>query len=196
MKKTLIILSVVLLGTALTASAQKQQPKKQSFEKKLSKFLKETKRGMEQAGHEIGDAIGFDDRIGKQADLLKVDGSYYMPLYDKDLYRGDSALAFRTECTKLFRKKYPQVNIRSVAIPQEKWLTETVEKDGEIVGYQQTLYCYVIGRDGDDGYINAKFAYSRYKDIGQPYQRLKGMWPQWERTDILTNDIYAQLLKL
>lgn len=196
MKKTTIFLAFLLLGATLNMSAQQPNKKKKTFEEKVSKFVKQTKKELEQAGHELGDAIGFDDRLYSKADLLRVNGSYYMPLYSTDMYKGDSALAFRTQCTKLFRQKYPKVSIQSVTIPQKEWVLETVEKGGELVGYQRTLHCFIIARDGEEGYVNAKFTYRQYKNVGQEFQNVKGWWPKWERTDFMTNSVYEQLLKL
>lgn len=196
MKKIGYIMVFLLLGAATNVSAQSQDKKKEPFEKKVSKFWKKTKKELEQAGHELGDAIGFDDRLSGKSDLLKVNGSFYMPLYSKDLYKGKDALTYRKTCTQLFRKKYPKVNILSVVIPQKEWVLETVEKDGELVGYQRTLHCFIIARDGDEGYVNAKFTYRQYKNVGQEFQNVKGWWPKWERTDFMTNSVYEQLLKL
>lgn len=196
MKKIRYIVVVLLLGAVTNVSAQSQDKKKEPFEKKVSKFWKKTKKELEQAGHELGDAIGFDDRIGGKSDLLKVNGSFYMPLYNKDLYKGEDALTYRKTCTQQFRKKYPKVNILSVVIPQKEWVLETVEKDGELVGYQRTLHCFIIARDGDEGYVNAKFTYRQYKNVGQEFQNVKDWWPKWERTDFMTNSVYEQLLKL
>ncbi len=173
-----------------------QDKKKEPFDKKVSKFLKKTKKELEQAGHELGDAIGFDDRIEGKSDLVKVNGSFYMPLYSKDLYKGEDALTYRKACTQLFRKKYPKVNILSVVIPQKEWVLETVEKGGELVGYQRTLHCFIIARDGDEGYVNAKFTNRQYKNVGQEFQNVTGWWPNWERTDFMTNSVYEQLLNL
>ena len=196
MKKIGYIMVFLLLGAATNVSAQSQDKKKEPFEKKVSKFWKKTKKELEQAGHELGDAIGFDDRLSGKSDLLKVNGSFYMPLYSKDLYKGEDALTYRKTCTQLFRKKYPKVSIQSVAIPQKEWVLETVEKDGELVGYQRTLHCFIIARDGDEGYVNAKFTYRQYKNVGQEFQNVKDWWPKWERTDFMTNSVYEQLLKL
>ncbi len=196
MKKIGYIVLVLLLGSVTNVSAQSQDKKKEPFDKKVSKFWKKTKKELEQAGHELGDAIGFNDRIDGKSDLLKVNGSYYMPLYSTDLYIGEDALTYRKTCTQQFRKKYPKVSIQSVAIPQKEWVLETVEKDGELVGYQRTLHCFIIARDGDEGYVNAKFTYRQYKNVGQEFQNVKGWWPKWERTDFMTNSVYEQLLNL
>ncbi len=196
MKKTTIFLAFLLLGATSNMSAQQPNKKKKTFEEKVSKFVKQTKKELEQAGHELGDAIGFDDRLYSKSDLLRVNGSYYMPLYSKDLYKGEDALTYRKACTQQFRKKYSKVSIQSVTIPQKEWVLETVEKGGELVGYQRTLHCFIIARDGDEGYVNAKFTYRQYKNVGQEFQNVKGWWPKWERIDFMTNSVYEQLLKL
>lgn len=193
MKKIRIIPIAMLLGVAISVSAQNQDDKKPTFDKKVSDFWKKTKKELEQAGHQLGDAIGFEDRIDRRADLRKVNGTFYMPLYSKDLYKGDSSLTFRTACTQLFRKKYPKANIMSVAIPQTDWVVEPVKKSGSVVGYQKTLHCFIIARDGEEGYINAKFTYAQYKDAGHDYQKIKKMWPQWTRTDVMSNSVYNEL---
>lgn len=195
MQKKTFLLAIALFGIVQTNLAQQQHRKKTTLGEKVSKLIKQTKKDLEQAGHELGDAIGFDDCLKSKSDLRRINGTYYMPLYDTDLYKGDSALVFRTTCTKLFRKKYPKANIMSVVIPQKEWLLENVEKAGEIIGYQKTLYCYIVARDGDEGYINAKFMYCKNKMVGHHFQPLLTAWPRWERTDIITNSVYQQLLQ-
>ena len=117
-----------------------------------------------------------------------------MPLYSVNVYHGKEANNFQALCRKLFVNKYPNVKIMSVAIPQEEWLREPVEKEGSIIGYLQNMYCYIIGCDGNDGYINAKFLFQQYKEVGGIYQLLQDKAPKWERTDVLTNKVYNKLL--
>lgn len=74
MKKIGYIVLVLLLGAVTNVSAQSQDKKKEPFDKKVSKFLKKTKKELEQAGHELGDAIGFNDRIDGKSDLLLYKG--------------------------------------------------------------------------------------------------------------------------
>jgi len=194
MKKTTIILMVALFGGSLALSAQQPDSKKKTLGEKVGRFLDKTKTNLENAGHDLGDAIGFEDRIEGKSDLLKVNGAFYMPLYEKNLYTGDSAQSYRNACITIFKKKYPMTEIQTVAIPQTDWVLKTIENDAGIVGYEQTLFCYIIAKDGKEGYINAKFIFSQYKNVGQSYMRVKDSWPKWERTDILTNSVYNQLL--
>ncbi len=193
MKKIIFLMAVIFASTAYQASAQSNTHKRDTFGKKVSKFLKQTKKDLEQAGHELGDAIGFDDRVGKNSDLLKVDGTFYMPLYTVDLYKSDSTTMYRTESIRLFKKKYPKAKIMSVAIPQAKWIVEPVELRTEVVGYQRSLSCFIIARDGNEGFINAKFLYVQYKNVGNEYQNVRGKYPLWVRTDVLSPKIYEEL---
>ena len=62
-----------------------------------------------------------------------------------------------------------------------------------MTGYSQTLFCYIIGRDGNEGFINAKFVFERQKKVGDTVQT-KVKWPLWIRTDVLTNEVYQKLI--
>ena len=56
------------------------------------------------------------------------------------------------------------------------------------------MYCYAIAQDGEEGYINAKFTFQRYREVGGEYQPLQEKWPKWERTDVLSDKVYNKLL--
>jgi hypothetical protein len=68
-----------------------------------------------------------------------------------------------------------------------------VKKDGIIVGYRETMYCYVLGQDGGDGYINMKFTFQRYKDVGKSYTNVKGVWPMLSRINIIPKSAFGEL---
>ena len=55
------------------------------------------------------------------------------------------------------------------------------------------MHCFIIGKDGDDGYVNAKFTFRRHKEAGNQYKSVSGQWPLWEKTDIIPNNIYEKL---
>jgi len=84
-------------------------------------------------------------------------------------------------------------NVLSVTIPQEGWVSKAVKDGGKVIGYLQYMYCYVLAQDGDDGYINARFSFQRYKDVGKDYGSVNGRWPRWDRTDVLTRSVYDEL---
>ena len=174
MKKKIIAISLLFVCAYSSVFAQSNTPKnRETLGNKISRFLNKTRKGAIKTGKQIGCAIGSEGSIDTDNDLIKVSGQYYMPLYSVNVYHG---------------------KIMSVAIPQEEWLREPVEKEGSIVGYLQNMYCYIIGRDGNDGYINAKFLFQQYKEVGGIYQLLQDKAPKWERTDVLTNKVYNKLL--
>ena len=68
-----------------------------------------------------------------------------------------------------------------------------MKEHGSIVGYLQSMYCYVLAKDGNDGYINAEFTFQRYKRVGEAYEHVEGKWPGMTRVDILTPEIYDKI---
>ncbi|MBR6978765.1 MAG: teichoic acid biosynthesis protein B [Prevotella sp.] len=127
--------------------------------------------------------------------LHRVNGKYYMHLYDTNIYKGSDSSELCALCRKEFEEKYPAMVIKSVVIPQLDWATTTVEVDGQVEGYAQTLYCYIIAKDGNEGYVNAKFVFERQKKVGDATMNNLVKWPLWIRTDVLTNEVYGKLLK-
>ena len=127
--------------------------------------------------------------------LHRVNGKYYMHLYDTNIYKGADNAELCALCRKEFEKKYPAMPIKSVVIPQTDWETTTVEVDGLVEGYAQTLYCYIIAKDGNEGFVNAKFVFERQRKVGESTMDNRVKWPLWMRTDVLTNEVYGKLLK-
>ena len=195
MKKVIMFAASLFLLNPAPIHAQVEVQKKESFKTKISKAASSTKEGLENFGHKIGDAIGFDDRVEPGEDLIRVSGKSYMPIYTVNVYSDSDAEVYRKVCRAKFEEKYPKVQVMFVSIPQTKWLNEPVMRDNIVIGYLETLYCYVTGRDGNDGYINSKFTFQRYKDVGSDYQQLAEKWPKWERVDILTTKVYKKLLQ-
>lgn len=194
----MLVATIAVALLPAMASAQTDStatsPKKEKLSEKMSRLLKRARTSMENAGHQLGDAIGFDDRIDSgYADSILIEGTYYMPLYDTSLYRGSDAMIYTDESRKLFAERYPEVEMLTVCLPQQEWITETVRMGNVVVGYRQTMHCFIIGKDGDDGYVNAKFTFRRYKEVGKQYRRVSGQWPLWEKTDIIPNNIYEKL---
>ncbi len=193
-----MVQKVIFTGLAflvLASTPVLAQSKKKTKSKSFSEYVNDAKTSLERVGHQLGDAIGFDDRLkGENSDEIKVNGKFYMPLYTVSLYQGSDVEAFKDSCRHIFMNKYPQAKISSVTLPQEGWISESVKDNNNIIGYLQTLYCYIIAKDGNDGYINARFAFKRYKDVGKDFGTVEGSWPKWERTDVLTNSTYNELL--
>ena len=191
MKKISYLAAGVLLLFAMPVSAQNQNKEgKQTVSSKVTEIWDKTKAGIQETAQKINDAIGLDDKAGE----VNIKGVYYMPLYEVSLYADlDEAKNLKSSCEVLFKQKYPNIEILSEAIPQKTWLSETVKKNGVVVGYRQYLYCYIIAKDGTEGYINAKFAFEKYRDAGKEFTAVQGKWPKWERTDVIPNAAYDAL---
>ncbi len=196
MRKVLIMFTATMMVVVMPISAQNKKTKpRESLTKKVNKLWNKTKKSVENAGHELGDAIGFEDRVTRESDLVKVDGKYYMPIYKVNLYNSADANEYCDICKKKFKTRYPAATIQSVVIPQASWTSKPVMKNDEVKGYDQTLYCYVLARDGSDGYIYAKFIFERTKDVGGTYSTVSNKWGAWVRTDVITNVTYTKLLE-
>lgn len=191
MKKFILTILAISLFSIASVSAQGRQTK---TSKKVGAFLSRSRDVAEQTGGAISDFFGFDDRVVNKEDLIKIKGTYYMPLYSVNLYKGTDAAEFPVQCREMFARRFPLSTIISVAMPQTQWLKEEIVKSRMVVGYLQTMYCFIIARDGEDGYINARFSYKMYKEAGSHYVALEDNWPKWERTDFLSQSVYAKLL--
>ena len=66
---------------------------------------------------------------------------------------------------------------------------------GERIALLILSNCYVLAKDGDDGYINARFSFTRVKQPGSSYKHAAGGWPKWERTDVIPMEDYVQMSK-
>ena len=195
MKRYIISASLLLCSCMCTVSAQTSTSNKtESLGSKISRILNRARKSANKAGKQVGYTLDADGHLNKENDHIKVIGLYYMPLYTVNLYQGKEAAEFRETVRKKFMEKYPQTKLQTVVIPQTDWLHEPVEKGDVIIGYLQTMYCYAIAQDGEEGYINAKFTFQRYREVGGEYQPLQEKWPKWERTDVLSDKVYNKLL--
>lgn len=190
MKKSTIMMLLALL-TACGASAQMTEKPtgKGKLKERVSNFWTQSKKTMDGVVTKVQDTFEAEN-----AGLHRVNGKYYMHLYDTNIYKGADGEELCALCRNEFEEKYPAMTIKSVAIPQTEWVTTTVEADGQVKGYAQTLYCYIIAKDGNEGYVNAKFVFERQKKVGEPTMGNRVKWPLWTRTDVLTNDVYERLL--
>ena len=195
MKRYIISASLLLCSCMCTVSAQTSTSNKtESLGSKISRILNRARKSANKAGKQVGYTLDADGHLNKENDLIKVSGLYYMPLYTVNLYQGKEAAEFREIVRKKFMEKYPQTKLQTVVIPQTDWLHEPVEKGDVIIGYLQTMYCYAIAQDGEEGYINAKFTFQLYREVGGEYQPLQEKRPKWERTDVLSDKVYNKLL--
>ncbi len=189
--RKIITMTLLVLLTTLPAGAQATKKDKGSgqLNERVSDFWKKTKKSIDKVGEKIENEINSES-----SGLRRISGKYYMNIYDTNLYKGNDGESMRALCLKEFSEKYPHVKVRSCVIPQEDWQTETVETNKEVTGYAQTLYCYILGKDGNEGYINAKFVFERQKKVGEPYINTQVKWPLWIRTDVMTNEVFERLV--
>lgn len=181
---TLIVASTFALAP-LSAQSNAKAKKKNNLGEKVTRIWEQVKKDI----NDTADRIFTKDT----SDLRKIDNAYYMPLYSVNLYNGTEEQTLRDDCRSMFVKKYPQASIMSCVLPQQTWISKPIYENGKITGYVQTMHCYIIARDGADGYINSKFTFVRAKQVGKTYRRDDNRWPEWERTDVLTNSVYDKL---
>ena len=189
MKRLLALLAVAMLtgGAASAQTGSTKKKEKTSIGESVSKFWKKVKN---EVTYTADGLFSKDDN-----DLSLVDGNYYMQVYDTNLYKGADGAAMRRLCKEQFAAKYPNAIVTSCVIPQQQWLSNSVKDDDNVVGYVQTMYCYVLAKDGADGYINAKYVFLRTKDVGKAYKNDGGNWGRCLRTDVLSNEVYGELTK-
>ena len=194
MKKNICAIMAIMLILAIPVSAQNANTtKKQSFIERASSLFKKNKKRINKQVKQMKDDIGLDGKSYNQDKDIKVNGEYYMPIYDVNLFKGSEAQEMRNLCEQVFRTRYPEAVLMSSALPQTDWIIDNVKKDGIIVGYRETMYCYVLGQDGGDGYINMKFTFQRYKDVGKSYTNVKGVWPMLSRINIIPKSAFGEL---
>lgn len=192
MKKAAFAIFAAMCMVATSASGQTgKAAKNKTLKENVNGIWNQMKSDATDASQKVKGALGLEDR---HVDEIKIDGAYYMPIYSVNLYKKEEGEALKLACEKAFKARYPQAVVVAKAIPQEDWLTEPVKQNKAVVGYSETLYCYILAKDGTDGYINAKFEFRRYKKVGDSYAPVSGKWPSWERTDAIPNTVYKQLI--
>ena len=188
--KKMMIMMLALMACGMTANAQimKKETGKGQLKEQVARFWDQTKKVAGDVASQIEAEFSTDNSV-----LRRIEGKYYMNIYDINLYKGGDAAGMLDLCRSQFAAKYPSVPITSCVIPQTDWVSETVETNGQVTGYTQTLFCYIIGKDGNAGYINAKFVFERSKAVGEEPVNNSQKWALWIRTDILTQHVYDRL---
>ena len=176
----------MVLAALLFAAPIRAQTEAESISEAAADLWKVTRQTVKKQSRRVKEEINGGD-------LLNVDGRNYMRVYDMNLYADSDAREMRETCMKAFAEKYPSVKIVAAVIPQDGWTQTTTNSFGRVSKYVKTLYCYVLGKDGDDGYINARFSYRQVKKVGQEWLMDDANWPLWERTDVLTSEVYGKL---
>ena len=199
-KMNSMVMAIALLTIALPMNAQTNRNKQQkSLVKKVTTIWNNAKKQVKQTGKDIGEKIGFDDMAAKEqdTDLIEVDGMKYMPIYNFDLFMSGHA-ADDAELVRLsreaFTKRYPNAKILYAVVPQKDWLNTVLKNGDSVVGYRREAYCFIVAKDGSDGYLNARFLFSADRKVGGEYMK-NNSWPRWERTDVLPNQVYDKLIQ-
>ncbi len=187
MKRTYILLAAVLLCGGAVRAQSDASSQDGSVARKMAKFWQQVKDEVTYT------ADGLFSKKGNYKVL--VDGSYYMPVYDTNLYKGKDGREMRDACGTQLLRKYPSAEIVTCVIPQTDWLTETEESGGKVEGYKQTLYCYVVAKDGSEGYINQRYIFVRTRKVGQDYVKDSSCWAKLQDTSVMTNDVYNKVKK-
>ena len=177
--------------------AAQETKEKATLGEKFSKAWKGAVESLTEAGHELGDAIGFDDRIYNDNDAVEIGGTKYMPLYLSDVFADKSeGESLKELCRKAFAKDYPAAEIVNVSIPQPAWIENTVKRGGKIARYENRLYCHVLGKDGDSGYINVRYMFETRREPGKAVTHAADRWPKKLYADVMTASVYKQLKEL
>ncbi|MGP1453289.1 MAG: Tat pathway signal sequence [Segatella oris] len=199
-KMNSMVMAMALLTMALPMNAQTNKNKQQeSLVKKVTTIWNNAKKQVKQTGKDIGEKIGFDDMAAKEqdTDLIEVDGMKYMPIYNFDLFV-NSHTTEDVELVRLsreaFMKKYPNAEIMYAVVPQQDWLHTALRDGSKVTGYRRRAYCFVVAKDGSDGYLNARFLFSAERVAGGEYVK-SNSWPRWERTDVIPSHVYPKLIK-
>lgn len=188
------IVFAIMAAIMLTAPAQAQSEKARQVGKDIqgavTDFFKKAKKGVNQTVEAINEEFS-NDTVG----VRYIDGNRYMCIYDTNLYNQSDAAELMERCRADFGAHYPVAHIISCVIPQQQWEEIPVRRNGDIVSYRFRLNCYVVARDGNQGYINARYRFEKTKKIGQSIVNNDDRWPERVRVNALTPSIYEKLKK-
>ena len=97
MKKTLTCAILAMLFSASQAWAQSNKGNQdESLAEKVSSIMKKAKSSMQRAGKRLEKVIGLNEK-GREGDEVKIDGTYYMPIYSLNIYEGKDAEKFKKD---------------------------------------------------------------------------------------------------
>lgn len=189
MKKN-CLMAVVLFALAAPAKAQVYKDTNRSVKSRVTELYGQARKGVKKAGKNVGDFFGLHHR--GDSDEVEIDGVKYMPVYRVNLFRDDTE-GLREICRKDFARRYARAQIVSVAIPQRSWTETAVKQRGKIIAYRRRAYCYVLAKDGTDGYINARYQFKSSREPGKAWVIPEGYWPRFERADAIPNVHFEKL---
>lgn len=191
MKKMMITaLGMLMMAAPMYAQVYKDVDK--TPKERLNTLLDDIKKGVKKTGESLNDLLGLENKA--DVEWVEIDGVKYMPVYTTDLFVPDSAGMYRA-CREDFAKRYENASVISVVIPQEDWKETVVTENKKVTMYKRTVYCYVLGKDGTDGYINARYAFRQLRMPGKKWRVPEGYWPKFEHADAIPNAHYRKLKK-
>lgn len=182
----------MLLLMALSMHAQVYKEVDKTPGERLGTLLKDFEKGMKKTCESLSDLLGLEGKA--DSTLIEIDGVKYMPVYTVDRFTADSVSMYAACCTD-FAARYNATTIVSVTIPQENWLEAVVMEKKKVTMYKRRVYCYVLGKDGKDGYINARYSFTQYRKPGMRWLAPEGYWPKFERADVIPMMHYKRLKK-
>ena len=180
MRKIICLLAAVFALSLAPAQAQsegKTQKAKETIARKAKKVWNDAKKSVSSTADIIKDELGISN--GRDSVRMK-----YMPIYTKNKYEGGDMYKLIQACREDYQRRCPKCEIVSSVIPEEDWTTLNMTQGGVVVGYVQQLCCYVLGKDGEDGYIYMEYTYKRSKNVGGDYVN-SDWWPRMTRMDII-----------
>ena len=189
-KMFLVLVGTMLLTAPANAQSDKARKVGKDIQSAVSDFWKKTKKGVNQTVEAINDEFSNDTTGVKQ-----IDGHRYMRVYDTNNYKDSDANELLGLCRDDFTAKYPEAKIISCVIPQQSWEEIPVKNNGDIVSYKFRLNCYILARDGNEGYINVRYRFEKTKKIGQKTVKNEDRWPERVRVNALTPAVYSELRK-
>lgn len=191
MKRQLTVLLLALI-LANPANAQVYKDIKRTPKERLNTLFRDIKRGIRKTGDSLNELLGGDSDSDKT--LVEVDGVSYMPVYTTNRFTADSTGMY-VACRSDFMRRYSRATVISTVIPQETWDESVMKDNKKIVMYRRRAWCYVLAKDGEDGYINARYAFVQLRKPGQKWLAPEGYWPKFERADAIPNAHYKKLRK-
>ena len=162
-----------------------------SPKERLNTLLGDFKKGVKKTGESLSGLLGLDS--GNDEGLVEIDGVKYMPLYTANRFAPDSVSMYNA-CRADFARRYEQATVVSVVIPQDDWAETVVTENKKVTMYKRTAYCYVLAKDGADGYIHARYSFRQLRKPGKQWLFPEGYWAKFERADAIPAMHYRKLL--
>ena len=89
------------------------------------------------------------------------------------------------------KHKWLELNLKEVWNYRD--LIYLFTKRNFVVSYKQTLYCYVLAKDGAEGYINQRYVFVRSRKPGEEFVNDTQCWAKLQGTDVMTGKVFDKL---